>query len=99
MERRWKQVKNAFTPIKNVILEIQQPQCMELYYDVAAAIDEHNKQCHMDLVLEKYVCINDWLKRVNASLFGTSVVDAMNVHQQIVAPNVVPKNLMTNVQI
>jgi hypothetical protein len=64
--------------------EVQMPKMVESYYDACGAIDKHNKQRQDDLEIERKMRTKVWWKRVNTSIFGMIVVDAMNVHQACV---------------
>ena len=54
---------------------------IEAYYSYSVSINRHNKQYQYDLEIEQNLITKDWWKRVNTSIFGMILVDAMNVHQ------------------
>ena len=54
---------------------VPQPKCSEIYYDVCAAIDEHNRYWQDTLRIEHKIETKSWYKRGTISLFGIYVVD------------------------
>jgi hypothetical protein len=62
-------------------LLIDQPKASALYYSAAAKIDQHNRSRQEDLGIERKLKTLDWSKRVNLSIFGMIVVDAMLVYK------------------
>jgi hypothetical protein len=57
-------------------VEVPQPLASEIYYEVCAAIDRHNRHRQDTLNIEKKVKTHDWSKRVNLTIFAMCVVDA-----------------------
>ena len=57
-------------------LTVPQPVCSEIYYDICAAIDRHNRNRQDTLCLEKKLETKTWDKQVTISVFGMYVVDA-----------------------
>ena len=60
---------------------LEMPVMIEAYYSASGAIDRHNNQNQYDIEIERKLITKDWWKRVNTSIFGMILVDAMNVHQ------------------
>jgi hypothetical protein len=58
-----------------VELTIPQPEAAELYYFVAASIDQHNRSRQDNLQLERKLGTHDWSLRVNLSILGMHIVD------------------------
>jgi hypothetical protein len=74
---RWRQLgQDPNAEPENVEVEVPQPLASEIYYDVCAVIDQHNRHRQDTLNLEKKVKTHDWSKRVNLSIFAMCVVDA-----------------------
>ena len=71
-------------PPERVEFTIKQPKAAEIYYSTCGKIDQHNRQRHDTLKLEKKVETNDWLKRVNLSILGMIIVDSYLVYSKLV---------------
>ena len=65
---------------------LKMPMAIEAYYSASGAINRHTKQRQDDLDIERNIRTKDWWKRVNKSIFGMILVDAMNVHQACAGP-------------
>ncbi len=77
---RWTQRDKTYNAEpENVDKRVPMPMAAETYYKGCAKIDQHNRRRQDDLQLERKVNTNDWLKRVNMSIFGMVVVDAFNL--------------------
>ena len=57
------------------------PVMKEVYYSAAGAINRRNNQHQYDIEIERKLGTKYCWKRVNTSIFGMILVDAMNVHQ------------------
>ena len=74
---RWRQrdeTPNA-APVRENI-RLPQPQVVQVYYDGASKIDQHNRHRQDSLNLEKKVQTNAWERRTNVSIFAMIVVDS-----------------------
>ena len=59
---------------------------IETNYSASGAINRHNKQCQYDIEIERKLRTKDWWKLLNTSIFGTILVDAINLHQVCAGP-------------
>ncbi len=57
---------------------------VKTYYDVCYKFDQHNQKQQTDVKLEKYLCINDWLQRINLSPLSMIFVDTLNFDQSCI---------------
>jgi hypothetical protein len=74
---RWQQLgQDPNAEPENIEVEVPQPLASEIYYDVCATIDQHNRHRQDTLNIEKKVKTHDWSKRVNLTVFAMCVVDA-----------------------
>lgn len=74
---RWWQcdeTPNATPERENILLP--QPQVVQVYYDGASKIDQHNHHRQDSLNLEKKLQMNAWERRTNVSIFAMIVVDS-----------------------
>jgi hypothetical protein len=59
---------------------VPQPRVAAIYYSACAQIDRHNRCRQDDLMLERKYVTRDWSMRVNLSLLGMRIVDALLLH-------------------
>ena len=80
---RWRQVTEQSDNLDPELVEtvLKTPVTTESYYSAYVAIYRHTNQCQDDLKIERNLRTKDCWKRVNTSIFGVILVDAMNVHQ------------------
>ena len=80
---RWSQVSeqsdNPYLELEDNILSM--PVRIDAYYSASGATNRNNKQHQDDINIERNIRTKDWQKRVNTSIFGMILVDAINVHQ------------------
>ncbi|KAL7462969.1 hypothetical protein ACHAXS_003342 [Conticribra weissflogii] len=80
--KRWRQIDETMEEDAELVhLEIPQPMMVKTYYNVCGKIDQHNRKRQTDVELEKYLCTNDWSKRINLSLLSMIIVDTLNFDQ------------------
>jgi Transposase IS4 len=82
---RWRQVAKVYTnqdPTR-LHIEIPQPTAAEMYYNICAKIDNHNRDRSDTLQLEQKFETNDWSMRVNFSIFAMIVVDTWKVYSKL----------------
>ena len=74
---RWRQIASVESnePPVRTELSIPQPMAAELFYSVAATIDQHNHHRQDNLQLERKLGTKDWSLRVNFSILGMHIVD------------------------
>ena len=76
--KRWRQIaelESNEAPEK-VDITVTQPETSEIYYDVCAKIDQHNRMRQSDLRMEKKLQTKSWEKRVNLSILSMAIVDS-----------------------
>ena len=71
-------------------LTVPQPKCSEIYYDVCASIDQHNRHRQDTLRIERKIETKSWDKRVTTSLFGIYVVDTWLMYKGATTDSVHP---------
>jgi len=89
---QWRQVDTA--PNANpsrVDVHIRQPRACEIYYSGCSAIDRHNRCRQAGLQIEKKIKVLSYDKRVNTSMFGMIVVDALNLFKGVSQGSTVPR--------
>jgi hypothetical protein len=66
-----------------LLIEIAQPKAAEMYYNICAKIDNHNRDRSDTLQLEKKYETNDWSLRVNFSILAMIIVDTWKVYSKL----------------
>jgi len=74
---RWRQLDAGE---ERVAVSVPQPDVAEIYYGCGAQIDRHNRCRQDDLRLDHKLGTHDWSQRVNISLLGVCIVDALLLH-------------------
>jgi hypothetical protein len=72
-------VKDKETPPERTEVNLTQPRATQLYYECAAKIDQHNRDCHATLGIERKLVTHNWAKRVNISILFICLVDAWKI--------------------
>jgi len=81
---RWKQVdRTPNADPSKVNVHVSQPRACQIHYSGCQAIDRHNRARQAGLKIEKKIQVQTFDKRVNTSLFGMVVVDAMRLFHGI----------------
>ena len=80
---RWHQVAEQSDNLEPELVEtvLNMIVIIEAYYSASGAIDRHNKKRQDNIEIERKTRTKDWWKRVNTSILGMILVEAMNVHQ------------------
>ena len=82
VRKRWRQLDptpNATPELVEVM--VPQPSATSTYYSACAKIDQHNWLRQSSLMLETKLKTVQWWRRVNMSIFGMCVVDAVLMAQ------------------
>ena len=64
-------------------LFINQPKACELHYTCCTMVDRYNRCTQANLKLEIKLVTQDWVKRINISLFSICIVDTRLVYSGI----------------
>ena len=64
-------------------LMIPHTQMTKSYYDAAGAIDQHNRQRHDVLELERWLRFKTFEKRVGSTILGMIIISGLNIHQSL----------------
>jgi hypothetical protein len=85
VRNRWRQLEDDDKDADptRVTLTVPQPRASEVYYNVCAKVDHHNRSRQAFLNIEKKLVTTDWSLRVNFSIFSICVVDAWKVYSQL----------------
>jgi ribosomal protein L37AE/L43A len=82
VRKRWRQVDPTPNAEPEMVeVSVDQPSACHEYYSACARIDQHNKLRQSSLMLETKIKTTVWWRRVNMSLFGMCVVDAILLAQ------------------
>ena len=71
---RWRQ---SDAGISKQTFTIEKPEVAENYYSCCASIDQHNRCRQDDLMLERKLRTQDWSFRVNTTVLGICIADAL----------------------
>ena len=82
---RYRQVdENPEADPDQVMINVNQPLCVESYYDGAGAVDQRNRLRAAELRVDKSLATKDWSRRVNFGIWGVAVCDSYALYQQVV---------------
>jgi hypothetical protein len=76
LRRRWRQMIAVRNP-ENVELTVLLPLAAEVYYTTCAVLDQHNRDHHDTLMIERKLKIQDWGARVSLSIVAIMLVDCL----------------------
>ena len=74
-------------PAEKVAIQVKQPLAIEMFYEGAGLIDQHNKMRAAELRIDRGLKTKDWSKRANFGVFGICTVDAYYLRQGVVHPD------------
>ena len=67
-----------------VIIKVNQPKVVEVYYKGAGTIDRHNRICAAELWMDRNLTTKDWSIQFGLGVLGIVCVNAFLFHQQVV---------------
>ena len=69
---------------EKVAIQVSQPKAVEVYYDGAGVIDQHNKMRAAELRIDRNLSTKEWSRGVNLGIFGICIVDGYYLYNQVV---------------
>ncbi len=85
MRKRLRQLnKSGRAQPDKVIIDVDVPKAIKMYYEGAGTIDRHNRICTVKLQMDRNLATKHWDKRFNLGVLGIVCVDAYLFFQQVV---------------